>query len=170
MLTNKELPTEVWPFFLSATESPIEKDRYYGFVNPTGINGEINGYTTLVEALEDISDHGPIECISSNPNDLGDATVCVLTGRQYIDRLEEIDPDSVIDYGQWSEKYCFTFCSNHSLRYNFVRVTAPDYMTARNIMRMNHQLMWGFQYNEEGFDLLIMTEVPLGTPNRYLEE
>lgn len=47
--------------------------------------------------------------------------------------------------------YIFTFGIGHQYEENAVKITAPDFYSARNKMIEHFGLEWAFQYTEEGY-------------------
>lgn len=106
-MTNRK-----WPFTLYDCGTVIHGDRYYGFPDSGGVYGKVEGYTNYRDALTGISFvaksfgievEDMVDYISSKPDELGSVGVCILTGIQFVDKLDEIEPNGSAIYGTWAE-------------------------------------------------------------------
>lgn len=106
MTTAKEHAPEVWPWHM--VDGPVlHADRFYGFCDSGGLCGARVGYESQQRAEEFIGDGFGMEDISTKPEDLGGVACCILTGRQYVDRLYALclpggSGWELSDYGRWS--------------------------------------------------------------------
>jgi hypothetical protein len=66
-------------------------DRYYGFGDAGSLAGSFDGYSSSTEALIDILEQYPRESLSTDPEQLGEVSICVLTARQYVERRRELE-------------------------------------------------------------------------------
>lgn len=95
---------ESWPFILvdDCTDGmEIHDDKYYGFEETGGVLDN-KGYDTAQEVIDVAVNSYELgeEDYSTEPEDLGACSVCVLTGRQFIDRIKVLEND-LEDYGHW---------------------------------------------------------------------
>lgn len=104
-------PPEMWPWLDRQSGVSICEDRYYGFCDSGGLWGDPTGYESAATAQRAVAADMNDASWSQRPQDLGEVAVCVLSGRQYVDRLYEICgpngpfgvSDSLGDYGNWSQ-------------------------------------------------------------------
>ncbi len=103
---------EVWPFIDADSSRPIQEIRYYGFCDSGGFIASPGGYASLEACAEacakELLDEGPyeirrIDC-TNDPSALGSVACCILTGRQFVDRLYELcsEGSEMSDFGTWS--------------------------------------------------------------------
>lgn len=94
------LANESWPFHDHISGLSIQEEMYYGFLEAGGCATHYP-YFTAEACLEAMLKLG-YDCrqLSTDPNQLGEATVCVLSGRQFIDQLKALDDLAV--FGDWS--------------------------------------------------------------------
>lgn len=104
-------PPEMWPWLDRQSGVSICEDRYYGFCDSGGLWGDPTGYESAATAQRAVAADMNDASWSQRPQDLGEVAVCVLSGRQYVDRLYEICgpngpfgvSDSLGDHGNWSQ-------------------------------------------------------------------
>jgi hypothetical protein len=90
-------------FFDEESGATLEMDRYYGFSDSGGIAGSHEGYPTAGHAIAAIGEEygAPVD-ISCSPEDLGSFQIAVITGQQYVDRIQAVDVLST--YGHFVEE------------------------------------------------------------------
>lgn len=106
---------EVWPWCDAQSGAKLAADRWYGFSDSGGLCSSFDGYDTAeacrVACVADwggeTEEDGGVS-FSTAPEDLGGVAICVLTGRQYVDRLYALAGPGgsgweLSDYGHWSE-------------------------------------------------------------------
>ncbi len=116
---------EVWPFTMNDKHRhALLEDRYYAFSNTTGGGvfggpwtgaGSVDhGYVNRHNLLSDLDAYlkgrtDPFE-YSFDPEDLGNVEWCIITGRQYVDRLYwvcesggEIERHELSIHGTWAQ-------------------------------------------------------------------
>lgn len=94
---------ETWPFYDHSSGGFLAEDRYYAFSDSGGFAGKFYGYDNELDAAADLKKSGYADDDwSMKPEDLG-ACVAVLTGRQFIDQLYQIE-QSVDNYGCWADQ------------------------------------------------------------------
>jgi hypothetical protein len=101
---------ELWPWHDAQSGALIQAERWYGFSDSGGLWGSRSGYETLERAQACLTEDAPDDdgsVFSTNPEDLGSVACCILTGRQYVDRLYSLCETGgtwpLEDYGKWSE-------------------------------------------------------------------
>jgi hypothetical protein len=114
---------EHWPFIM--IEGPtIEEHRWYSF-GDAGYIFPCAGWSSEGEAMQHMLnpnygfDAG--EWTINQPDKLGGVAFCILTGRQYIDRIKELDND-LEDYGVWSEPAAPALADDEFLSKRLARV------------------------------------------------
>lgn len=98
-------PPEVWPWLDRQSGAAIHEDRWYGFCDSGGLWGGTHGFATLDDALCAARKEMRAAQCSSRPQDLGEIAVCVLSGREYVDRVYEVcarEGETLADYGNWT--------------------------------------------------------------------
>lgn len=103
---------EAWPFCMADSGAKLEADRYYGFSDSGGLCGYVAGYDTQASAVNALAlEYGEpfAQWGSTKPEDLGGVGCCVLTGRQYVDRLYELCKPGgsgweLSEYGKWTAR------------------------------------------------------------------
>jgi hypothetical protein len=100
--------SEVWPFQLNEGYLiPIYEDKFYGFYECGGlfINTGSDTPEELVNAIKRWYDEPTPYLVTTDPEGLGEYSVTVLSGRQFLDRLYYIigyQSEGLEDYGAWS--------------------------------------------------------------------
>jgi hypothetical protein len=109
---------EVWPFYMADCNVPIYEDRWYGFGDAGGAfygthdpkGGVYSGFASDVECLAALNADRGEDCTaddwSSDPDELGGVMACIITGRQYVDRLYKLcgaggSGWEFSEYGHW---------------------------------------------------------------------
>jgi hypothetical protein len=86
--------SEKWPFYELSSGAKLLENRFYAFSDAITVIGDLNGYTTAEECLEDLKLISPMIIrhgyYSFCPADLGYCRLCILNGSEYIGILEEI--------------------------------------------------------------------------------
>lgn len=104
---------ECWPFKLADRAVYLVEHTWYGFSDGGGLLGSGNGYVTAEEAeriitsQEEWTPEEEEQSVSSDPEELGAVACCVLTGRQYVDRLYQLCGPvgsgwELSEYGSWA--------------------------------------------------------------------
>ncbi len=90
-------------FFDEQSGATLHMDRFYGFSDAGGIAGSHDGYETAGHAIAAVGEEhgGPVD-ISCSPEDLGSFMYCVLSGQEYVDRIQKVDDLST--YGHFVEE------------------------------------------------------------------
>lgn len=109
---RRRLP-EVWPFCVADSAAKLMPELYYGFSDSGGLVCGGTGYSTegglksYVGREQEVAANELGHYFSSDPEELGGVACCVLTGRQYVDRLyylceHDAHENSLEPYGKWS--------------------------------------------------------------------
>lgn len=99
---------EVWPWCDGQSGAKIYPDRYYGFSDSGGLADSFIGYETAQACRAACEAEWPDADFGATPEDLGGVSICILSGRQYVDRLYELcrrggSGWDLSDYGHWTE-------------------------------------------------------------------
>lgn len=86
-----------WPF-ISHDMGAIHKDKWYGFGDAGSLTGE---YESREAGINHIMEEYLMQ-VSTDPEDLGEVSICLLTGEQFVARLRQVDDIST--YGQFIKK------------------------------------------------------------------
>jgi hypothetical protein len=90
-----------WKLFADESSgATIKRERYYGFGDAGGLAGSFDGYDTREAALEDIAKEHDGE-FGTKPEHLGEYSVTVLSGEEYIGRLQTLDAEGAHFYGKF---------------------------------------------------------------------
>jgi hypothetical protein len=98
---------EVWPFLDFSSGMKIQENLFYGFGDSGSMWAE--DHSTADECIKEIRkvfDDSYLGNIGTTPEELGDAAVTVLSGRQFIDQLYylcDYNKGNLDEYGQWSK-------------------------------------------------------------------
>lgn len=120
-------PAEKWPFIEGESNQPIHENRFYAFAEAGGFypsNLDWRGHATREECMaatrQDLIDDwepGLVNAnldlpspqnkwISTDPQDLGGVMACVLSGREFVDRIYYLVGEGnadLSDFGEWSK-------------------------------------------------------------------
>jgi hypothetical protein len=83
-------------FFDESSGATLHMDRYYGFADGGGLAGSFDGYDSYLGAAIAIKAEYGDDDTSTDPKDLGDVAICIITGQQYIDRLKKVGGEANI--------------------------------------------------------------------------
>lgn len=96
--------SQSWPFILEENGTKIKENMFYGFYDCGGVFNS-SGYENQEDAVRNISrfyGESAKSDISTEPSDLGSVAICILSGRQFVTRLQMIQDEDISDYGRWS--------------------------------------------------------------------
>lgn len=73
--------------------------RFYGFGDAGGLAGDADGYPTRELAIQAIGREHDKSAIGTLPAELGEVAICVLSGAEFVARLQQID--NLAEYGRF---------------------------------------------------------------------
>lgn len=77
----------------------IKLHRFYGFGDAGGLAGDADGYPTRELAIQAIGQEHEKSAIGTSPTELGEVAICVLSGAEFVARLQQID--NLAEYGRF---------------------------------------------------------------------
>lgn len=104
--TQMKTPNEIWPFIDHSSNQKIKEDVFYGFSDAGGTASSEVEFKSSQEAVDYLTElyEFQAEDMSTDPNDLGNVACCVLSGRQFIDKLRLINTtEGELEFGEWSQ-------------------------------------------------------------------
>lgn len=89
-------------FYDETSGATLKMDRYYGFGDAGGLAGSFDGYESANDCAKAIALEGTsLNEMSLDPSKLGEVSVCILTGQQFVDRLATLD--DISEFGHFVE-------------------------------------------------------------------